>query len=135
MGNQQVRQTIQDLLKIPETDYYYADADGEVYSTKRSSSPKKLAKHRHYGRSKNPYIRICFESKMQLQHRVVASIHVGRKLFCEEVVNHIDGDTTNNKLCNLEVVSQAENVKHATENNLYCSGDDWYKARDMKGCL
>lgn len=46
-----------------------------------------------------------------------------------------DGNTINNKLCNLEVVSQHENVQHAVQNNLYCSGSAWHKARETTKSL
>lgn len=80
-------------------------------------------------------MRVKIDKKLQLLHRVLASIHVGRPLLKSEVVNHIDGNTVNNHLDNLEVVSQRENVQHATANNLYCSGDDWYKARGITKSL
>jgi hypothetical protein len=135
MDNQQERQTKLDLLQIPEMDKYFVDTKGNIFSTVRTSEPKKLSPYIHYGKSKNPYMRIKVNGKLYLQHRFIASIHIGRQLSNNEVVNHIDGNTLNNELCNLEVVSQHENVQHAVQNKLYCSGSAWHKARDKTKSL
>lgn len=131
MGNQQVKLTEQDLLKVPEMPNYFVDLQGNIYSTARSILPKKLNPYKHYGKSKNPYMRVKLKNKLYMLHRVIASIHLGRQLHKNEVVNHIDANTTNNALVNLEVVSHRENVHHAVSNNLYCSGKDWYAARGI----
>lgn len=135
MDNQQVRQTKLDLLQIPEMDNYFVDTNGNIYSNKRSKAFKMLTPYTHYGKSKNPYMRIKVNNKLYLQHRLIAAVHIGRQLRKDEVVNHIDGNTINNKLCNLEVVSQHENVQHAVQNNLYCSGSAWHKARETTKSL
>lgn len=135
MDDQQERQTKLDLLQVPEMDNYFVDTEGNIFSTKRTKEPKRLSPYIHYGRSKNPYMRVKVNKKLHLQHRVIASVHIGRQLFASEVVNHIDGNTTNNKLCNLEVVSQHDNVQHAVENKLYCSGSAWHEARNATKSL
>lgn len=131
MGNQQVDLAKQGLLQIPEMDRYFVDLEGNIYSTIRCIKPRRMKAHVHYGKSKNPYLRISLGSKHYLVHRVVASVHLGRQLTKDEVVNHKDGNTVNNTLSNLEIVSQHENVQHAVANNLYCSGEQWYRARGM----
>lgn len=45
-------------------------------------------------------------------HRLVAQSFLG---LSELTVNHIDGDKTNNKLTNLEYLSNKDNLLHATE--------------------
>jgi len=129
MGNQQVRLTKQDLLQVPEMDKYFVDLKGNIYSIARKPQIKRLKPYKHWGRSKNPYMRVRLKDKLYMLHRLIASVHIGRQLNKNEVVNHIDGNTVNNSLSNLEVVSQQENVQHAVTNSLYCSGDAWYKAR------
>lgn len=54
-------------------------------------------------------------------HRVVALEFIGG----EGVVNHIDGNKTNNDISNLEIVTQKQNVRHAIETCLikYKKGD------------
>lgn len=52
----------------------------------------------------------------RLVHRVVMAAFVGPSKM---QVNHIDGDKTNNKLSNLEYVTQSENIKHGFRTGLY----------------
>lgn len=129
MGNQQVRQAKLDLLPIPEMENYFIDAKGNIYSTCRQKEPKKLTCYTHFGRSKNPYLRVKMGTKLYLVHRIIASVLIGRPLAKGECVNHINGNTVDNSRSNLEVVSHSENVLHAVANKLYCSGDAWYAAR------
>lgn len=109
----------------------FTDINGNIFSFKKGNKERLLTPYKHFGRSKNPYMRVKIGNKLWLQHRFVSSVLIGRKLNENEVVNHKDGNTLNNSLENLEVVSQQENVKHAVENKLYCSGYAWYKARGM----
>jgi len=44
-------------------------------------------------------------------------------------INHIDGDKTNNKLSNLELVTPSENTLHAYRNNLAKKGEKHYLAK------
>jgi hypothetical protein len=48
-------------------------------------------------------------------HRIVASVFLGEK---DLIINHKDGDKTNNSLENLEWVSYKDNAIHALENKL-----------------
>jgi hypothetical protein len=126
MDNQQGRPY---LIPLPNHKDYYCDVDGNLYSTK-CSSLRRLTVSPHWGRGKTKYyLRTKLDKTCGLAHRFIASVLVGRKLTSGEVVNHLNGDTTDNRLVNLEVVSHTENVKHAVENSLYCSGDAWHKAR------
>ena len=128
MDNQQV--SFMNLLSIPKHTEYYTDGNGNIISTKRNKI-KTLTPHLNYGRSKNPYMRVKVSGKLYLVHRLIASILVGRELYENEYVNHIDGNTQNNSLSNLEIVTHIENVQHAVENKLYCQGKEWYKARNL----
>ena len=130
MGNQQVSVNHTNLIPIPARSGYYTDGLGNILSTKQKNV-KILKKRLHYGKSKNPYIKTKVGDTNALAHRIIASVHVGRPLLSTEVVNHINGVTTDNALSNLEVVDHRQNVKHAVENKLYCSGEAWYKARGL----
>lgn len=133
MGNQQERLDTKDLLPIPEYDGYFIDRSGEVYSTYYGYL-RKLKQHIHFGRSKNPYKRMKFGVGFMLVHRIVASVLIGRPLIRGEVVNHLNGKTTDNNITNLEVVTHKENVAHAVRSKLYCQGEAWHKARVTKQC-
>ena len=56
----------------------------------------------HPNATKNGYV---------LLHRVVMENHLGRLLFPEEVVHHIDGNKFNNSIENLSVLSIVEHSK------------------------
>lgn len=136
MGNQQENLEYRDWQELPieiPSDYF-VDRYGNIWSMKRGPVAKKLQQWDHFGKSKNPYKRVKIAGKLMLSHRVIASNIVGRALRKNEVVNHRNGDTLDNRLENLEVVSHRENVAHAVQAKLYCAGEAWYKARGMQKC-
>lgn len=127
MDNQQ--ESLENKISIPNLEKYFTDFEGNVYSKCKGGCLKKLTPHLHYGRSNNPYKRIKVNKKLWLVHRLIGSVLINRQLNTNEVVNHKNGITTDNRLENLEVITQRENVQHAIDNNLYCKGIDWHKAR------
>lgn len=131
MGNQQESLELKDLINIPALNGYYTDGKGLIFSTKQSAYPKPLKQHLHKARGKKRYMRVKAGDKCHLSHRLIASIHIGRALNSDEVVNHKNGVTIDNTISNLEVLSHRENVSHAVQNGLYCSGEEWYKARGI----
>lgn len=53
------------------------------------------------------------------EHRIVMEAHLKRKLRREETVHHINGNKLDNRLENLEVISNSEHARmHALENGL-----------------
>lgn len=49
--------------------------------------------------------------KYDLQHRIIMSQHLGRELLRTEVVHHLNGDPHDNRVDNLEIITQAEHAK------------------------
>lgn len=73
------------------------------------SNPKKLSLVYH----KSGYVRVSVGKKTKgLVHRLVAETFIPNP-DNKPMVNHIDGDKTNNHISNLEWVTNAENVRHA----------------------
>lgn len=62
---------------------------------------------------KNGYKGHRINTKYILEHRRIMEEHLGRKLlpFPNEVVHHIDGNTLNNHISNLQVMSSSEHTK------------------------
>jgi hypothetical protein len=66
------------------------------------------------------YMVKSFDSKpMQYQHRHVMEQHLGRKLHTKEHVHHLNGDRTDNRIENLEVISASDHGRlHATRERM-----------------
>lgn len=91
--------------------FYSVSSTGLIKRTKpyRNSKDKPLKTVIACG---YPRVTLCKNNKkhMALVHRVVADAFIG--IPKSMVVNHIDGDKTNNNLNNLEVVTRSENELH-----------------------
>jgi len=49
--------------------------------------------------------------KYQLEHRIVMEAHLGRELTADEHVHHVNGDKQDNRVDNLQVLSNAEHQR------------------------
>lgn len=129
MGNQQVN--LENLFKINLLGEYYHDNKGNIYSCVRNQIPKKLKLIPHGGKTKKTYYRIKAGNRLWMVHHLVLMEKYNRLLATNESGNHINGDTTNNSRENLEISTHAEQVAHAVQNKLYCSGSSWKEARGL----
>ena len=69
----------------------------------------------HYGLTKNG------RKHGRYIHRMVAEAFLGPREGME--VNHINGDKTDNRLCNLEWVTPSQNILHSLANGLTTRND------------
>lgn len=56
-----------------------------------------------------PYLRL--KTNGFYSARLLMEDHLGRELTSDEIVHHIDGDSLNNEIENLQVVSRAEHIR------------------------
>jgi len=68
-------------------------------------------KHYKSGSGNKTYRWIKVGDKYVAEHRYVMEQYLGRKLVKGELVHHIDHDSLNNDISNLEVVTQAQHNK------------------------
>lgn len=78
----------------------------------------------------NGYVEITMgENKGRSQHAAIIEQEIGRKLFTNECVHHIDGNRSNNNIDNLRLMTRSEHARlHAKENIKH-------RIRDQKGRL
>lgn len=78
------------------------------YEFKEGNTP-----HNYKGRIKHSagYIVRTGNKKRELEHRVLIEQMLGRQLTRHEVVHHVNGDVTDNRLENLRIMSQSEHIK------------------------
>lgn len=105
------------VMKIPECDYW-AGVDGNIYSLKQKNIRRLSPCNSGDGYLKvRLSIKIGEKMHAEYVHRLVAKAwfedggfdRMGNRRI---EINHIDGEKTNNKLCNLEWCSKAENAQH-----------------------
>lgn len=100
---------------------YQVSSMGRIKTKRRRKAPRSAGDpfteprtHNEYlNKSGYPMARLSINSttKRYLLHRIVAS-HFISEIPIGLVVNHIDGNPRNNKVSNLEIVSQFDNNRH-----------------------
>lgn len=76
--------------------------------------------------ARDGYVRVHIDkNRYALEHRQVMEKHIGRKLRRDEVIHHIDKDTTNNSIENLMVLNPTQHSQlHAdlNRNGMWAKG-------------
>lgn len=107
--------------KIPFFTGYEISDRGRVRSFKRTRP--KILKPEYFSRGdrKKTYLRVTLQvrgrKKHRKIHRLVALAFLPR-VKGKNTVDHVDGNTHNNRVTNLEWVTNAENIKRAWDNGL-----------------
>lgn len=108
-------------------DYYEVSNDGQVKSIDRVITRRDGVRVSYTGRIRIPsvnakgYLRLNLcdgRNKQKDIHRLVAESFVDGRTEERNQVNHINGIKTDNRACNLEWVTNRQNINHAVENNL-----------------
>ena len=105
-----MRTALIDYKPIPGFDNYVISELGAVFNTKR----QKFKAHRKSDRYLNITLYQDGKAKIFNVHRLVAKVFIPNPEGKLEV-NHIDGDTFNNHVSNLEWCTRKENAIHSTQ--------------------
>lgn len=103
----------EDFIEIQGFPKYFVSSDGEVYSAKRCKILKPVLQKNGY-----LHVTLCNGLKKQISvHTLVASTFLQPRPL-NAVINHKNGEKNDNRACNLEWVTQRENVNHAYHSGL-----------------
>ena len=98
-------------IKSLKDHYSYSPDSGIVVWKKRTSNRTKVGNVVGGKPNALGYLVSSLGGKQNLVHRVIMEMEVGRKLEFNEVIDHINGDKTDNRLCNLRLTDRAGNAK------------------------
>ena len=97
------------MKTIPGFEMYCADESGMIFS--KSFHQTGLMKPLKPVRNRKGYERVSIYRKLKFVHRLIAKTFLPD--YSEELqVNHRNGIKNDNRLCNLEMATQSENMKH-----------------------
>jgi hypothetical protein len=97
---------------------YWIHPDGRLWSAK-SNKFLKDSRGGYKEKYRKYVLYIDKKQKIKYVHRLIMEYFGPTPAEGANEVNHIDGDTTNNKMSNLEWVSSSENTRHAIRVGLF----------------
>ena len=99
--------------KLKNYDNYYITKEGKIFSDKRGSL-KELSYSNNIDGYKSVRLYKNGKVKRELLHVLLAKQYIDNPNNLP-VVNHVDGDKTNNNISNLEWCTRSYNTKHSFE--------------------
>lgn len=105
------------MTKIKGCPDYSITRNGDVYSTK-NGTPYKLKPYPSQGYDRVKMVRPDGKIRTASNHRLVAETYL-KKPKGMNIVNHKDGNKSNNKVTNLEWTNHRGNMKHYGEKLAY----------------
>lgn len=88
---------------------YHVTKDGRVYNTKT----KRWLKSCYDPSKREGYLRVNLGGTRAYIHRILMECYYPTRNMYKLVVDHINGNRLDNRLCNLEWVTHSENIKRA----------------------
>ena len=109
-------------------EFFHYDSETGVFSRK-----KRTGSSTHVGDivgsdNGSGYLVICLKSRLYYAHRI-AWLYVYGEMPCRNI-DHINGNRADNRICNLRLVNQSQNVansKLSKANTSGCKGVTWRK--------
>ena len=113
------------MEQINGYDHYFITEDGTMFSTKKGEPTELKSQKASQSKKKYLQIRLYHEGvyKFHYIHRLMWETYVG-PIPEDKQIDHIDGDTMNNRISNLQLVTARQNVKkhHKVSNSA------WYRS-------
>jgi hypothetical protein len=92
----------------------YPDKTARTYCSRKCFDAvrhKNLPKYKYPKKEKKNYKVKKINGKQIYYHRWIMEQHLGRKLVRSEVIHHINGDPHDNRIENLQLLTQSEHIK------------------------